>query len=93
MYDQHWWLAKALGVDPEHHDVQVEYFHPHGPNVCFHQKKGRPDICFVPFQDVLVKLSKPASPVRLSSTRNIYQISPEVMDFIEEQHVSHLLPG
>lgn len=26
MYEQNWWLAKALTIDPEHQDVQVEFF-------------------------------------------------------------------
>ena len=41
MYDHDWWLAKALAVDLEHYDVQVEFFHPHGPNVSVQQKKKK----------------------------------------------------
>ncbi|GAA6096632.1 uncharacterized protein LOC119210665 isoform X1 [Tachysurus ichikawai] len=59
-YEQNWWLAKALTIDQEHQGVQVEFFHPHGPN---HQG-------------------------------DIYSnISAEVMDFIEEEHLNRLLPG
>ena len=32
IYDQNWWLAKAVTVDPHHQDVEVEFFHPPGPN-------------------------------------------------------------
>ncbi|XP_023198385.1 uncharacterized protein LOC111610110 [Xiphophorus maculatus] len=93
MYDGKWWLAKALQIDKEHEDVQVEFFHPHGPTLSFKQKQGRRDICFVPFSDVLVRLRKPSSPVRTSSTRGVYRISPAVMDFIEGEYVTRLLPG
>ncbi|XP_023181359.1 uncharacterized protein LOC111605902 [Xiphophorus maculatus] len=93
MYDGKWWLAKALQIDKEHEDVQVEFFHPHGPTLSFKQKQGRRDICFVPFSDVLVRLRKPSSPVHTSSTRGVYRISPAVMDFIEGEYVTRLLPG
>lgn len=93
MYKQNWWLAKALTIDPEHQDVQVEIFHPHGPNVCFRKKQGWRDVCSVPFTDILDKLNEPSSPVHTSSTREMYNISAEVMDFIEEEHLNRLLPG
>lgn len=50
MYDHNWWLAKALRTG----DVQVEFFHPHGPNSRFQRKQGSQDVCFVPFSDVIV---------------------------------------
>ena len=28
IYDQHWWLAKAVTVDAHNQDFQVELFHP-----------------------------------------------------------------
>ncbi|KAG9329974.1 hypothetical protein JZ751_028423 [Albula glossodonta] len=31
VYDNHWWLAKAIDVDTELQDVKVEFLHPHGP--------------------------------------------------------------
>lgn len=92
IYDQNWWLAKAVTVDAHHQDVQVEFFHPHGPNTRFHPKPGGKDMCFVPVEDILVKLMEPSSPGRASRTREIYHLSAEVMDFIEEEHINRLLP-
>lgn len=93
MYDHNWWLAKALRSDEGHGDVQVEFFHPHGPNSRFQRKQGSQDVCFVPFSDVLVKLNEPSLPVRTSRTRDIFQLSSEVMDFLDEEVFNRLLPG
>ncbi|XP_072099484.1 uncharacterized protein [Mobula birostris] len=91
IYDQNWWLAKAVTVDAHHQDVQVEFFHPHGPNMRFHPKPGGKDMCFVPVEDILVKLMEPSSPGCGSRTREIYHLSAEVMDFIEKEHINRLL--
>ncbi|MGH0161709.1 UNVERIFIED_CONTAM: hypothetical protein FKN15_041214 [Acipenser sinensis] len=89
VYDDHWWLAKVIAVDAEENDVKVEFLHPHGPNPHFQPKHGRKDLCF---SNILVKLMGNASPLLSSSTRGIYSISPEVMDFIEGEHINRLLP-
>ena len=91
IYDQNWWLAKAVTVDAHHQDVEVEFFHPHGPNTQFHPKGGGKDSCFIPLDHILVKLEGSSSPGRASRTRAIYNLSPEVMDFIEEKHIHHIL--
>ncbi|KAL2096953.1 hypothetical protein ACEWY4_006160 [Coilia grayii] len=91
VYDYNWWLAKVLKTDQEHRDVQVEFFHPHGPSSHFQRKQGSQDVCYVPFADVIVKHQ--SSPVRTSRSREIYQLSPEVMDFIDEELFNRLLPG
>ncbi|KAL2102031.1 hypothetical protein ACEWY4_003792 [Coilia grayii] len=91
VYDYNWWLAKVLKTDQEHRDVQVEFFHPHGPSSHFQKKQGSQDVCYVPFADVIVKHQ--SSPVRTSRSREIYQLSPEVMDFIDEELFNRLLPG
>ena len=91
IYDQNWWLAKAIAVDGHHQDVQVEFFHPHGPSTRFHPKSKK-DQCFIPLDNILVKLLGPSTPGRASRTRDIYQLSDEVMDFIEEAHINRLLP-
>ncbi|KAI4809307.1 hypothetical protein KUCAC02_018207, partial [Chaenocephalus aceratus] len=90
--DQNWWLAKAVTVDALHQDVKVEFFHPHGPNTRFYPKEveGGKDMCFIPFDHILVKLVEPSSPGRASRTREIYNLSAEVMDFIEEKHIHHI---
>ncbi|CAG6016108.1 unnamed protein product [Menidia menidia] len=36
IYDHNWWLAKAVTVDA----VELEFFHPHGPNTRFYPKGG-----------------------------------------------------
>ncbi|KAI4829181.1 hypothetical protein KUCAC02_023241 [Chaenocephalus aceratus] len=92
IYDQNWWLAKAVTVDAPHQDVKVEFFHPHGPNTRFYPKEveGGKDMCFIPFDHILVKLVEPSSPGRASRTREIYNLSAEVMDFIEEKHLHHI---
>ena len=41
IYDQHWWLAKAVTVDAHNQDFQVEFFHPHMPNTRLHPKQKR----------------------------------------------------
>lgn len=64
IYDQNWWLAKAVTLDAHHQDVNVEFFYPHGPNVRFHPKPGGKDMCFIPIEDILVKLMDPSSPGR-----------------------------
>ncbi|KAI4814697.1 hypothetical protein KUCAC02_003882 [Chaenocephalus aceratus] len=72
-------------------------FHPHGPNTRFYPKEveGGKDMCFIPFDHILVKLVEPSSLGRASRTREIYNLSAEVMDFIEETHIHHvgLRPG
>lgn len=92
IYDQNFWLAKAVTVDAHHQDVEVEFFHPHGPNTRFYPKGGGKDMCFIPFDHILVKLVEPSSPGRASRTREIYNLSAEVIDFIEERHSHHILP-
>ncbi|XP_063074360.1 uncharacterized protein LOC134464949 [Engraulis encrasicolus] len=87
VYDQHWWLARAVTVDSDHQDVKVEFFHPHGPTTQFFPCRGGKDMCFVPFNNVLVKLEEPSTPVRTSRRREIYHLPAEVMDFIEEQRM------
>lgn len=32
VYDEHWWLARAVSVDGENQDARVESLHPHGPS-------------------------------------------------------------
>ncbi|KAI4788917.1 hypothetical protein KUCAC02_002002 [Chaenocephalus aceratus] len=58
IYDKNWWIAKAVTVDAPHQDVKVEFFHPHGPNTRFYPKEveGGKDMCFIPFDHILVKL-------------------------------------
>ncbi|KAI9525215.1 hypothetical protein NQZ68_009895 [Dissostichus eleginoides] len=90
VYDDHWWLAKTIAVDTEHQDVKVEFLHPHGPTAKVKPKCGKKDVCFCPVQDIIVKLMGNASPVQ-SRTREIYSIAPDVMDFIEREHVRRLL--
>ncbi|CAJ1066393.1 hypothetical protein KUCAC02_023480 [Xyrichtys novacula] len=90
VYDDHWWLAKTIAVDTEHQDVKVEFLHPHGPTARVQPKCGRKDVCFCPIQDIIVKLIGNASPVQ-SRTREIYSIAPDVIDFIEREHVRRLM--
>ncbi|KAJ8394331.1 hypothetical protein AAFF_G00047380 [Aldrovandia affinis] len=90
VYDEHWWLAKAIDVNTEHQDVKVEFLHPHGPTAHFHP--GRKDVCFCPIADILVKLHGKASPLQSSCTRELFNMGPDVMDFIEGKHVHRLLP-
>lgn len=92
VYDYNWWLAKVLQTDQDHGDVQVEFFHPHGPCSRFQRKQGSHDVCYVPFADIIVKID-PSLPVRTSRTRDIYQLSSEVMDFLDEDLFNRLLPG
>lgn len=74
IYDQNWWLAKAVTVNAHHQDIQVEFF-PHGPNTSFHLSKlGEKDMCFVPVEDITVKLMEPSAPSRASKTREIYHL-------------------
>lgn len=54
VYDDHWWLAKAIDVGAEHKDVKVEFMHPHGPTANAHPKHGRRDVCFCPVKDILL---------------------------------------
>ncbi|KAI4785365.1 hypothetical protein KUCAC02_037808 [Chaenocephalus aceratus] len=90
VYDDHWWLAKTIAVDTEHQDVKVEFLHPHGPTAKVKPKCGKKDVCFCPVQDIIVKLMGNASPVQ-SRTREIHSIAPDVVDFIEREHVRRLL--
>nr|XP_054592211.1 uncharacterized protein LOC129157084 [Nothobranchius furzeri]XP_054592212.1 uncharacterized protein LOC129157084 [Nothobranchius furzeri]XP_054592213.1 uncharacterized protein LOC129157084 [Nothobranchius furzeri]XP_054592214.1 uncharacterized protein LOC129157084 [Nothobranchius furzeri] len=90
VYDNHWWLAKTIAVDLEHQDVEVEFLHPHGPTEKVKPKHGRKDVCFCPVKDIIVKLMGKASPVQ-SRTREIYNIVPDVMDFIDREHARRLL--
>ena len=89
VYDGHWWLAKTIAVDTEHHDVKVEFLHPHGPTANYQPKLLTKDVCFCPVE-AIAKLMGNASPVQLI-TREIYSIAPDVMDFIECEHVRRLL--
>ena len=90
VYDDHWWLAKAMDVDSEHQDVRVEFMRPCGPTANVHPKRGRKDVCFCPITDILLKLTGKASPLQLSH-RELYSVAPEVMDFIEHEHVQRML--
>uniref|UniRef100_A0A1A8AUJ8 Uncharacterized protein n=1 Tax=Nothobranchius furzeri TaxID=105023 RepID=A0A1A8AUJ8_NOTFU len=83
--DDHWWLAKTIAVDLEHQDVEVEFLHPHGPTAKVKPKHGRNDVCFCPVKDIIVKPMGKASPVQ-SRTREIYNIVPDVIDFIDREH-------
>ena len=56
VYDGHWWLAKTIAVDTEHHDVKVEFLHPHGPTANYQPKLLTKDVCFCPVEDIIVKL-------------------------------------
>ncbi|XP_026051822.1 uncharacterized protein LOC113038532 [Carassius auratus] len=91
VYDDHWWLAKTIAVDTEHQDLKVEFLHPHGPTAKYQPKLLTKDVCFCPVKDIIVKLMGIASPVKLRK-REIYSIAPDVMDFIEREHVRRLLP-
>lgn len=90
VYDGHWWLAKSIAVDTEQQDVKVEFLHPHGPTAKYQPKLLTKDVCFCPVEDMIVKLMGNASPVQLRA-REIYSIAPDVMDFIEHEHVRLLL--
>ena len=92
IYDQNWWLTKAVTVDAHHQDVVVEFFHPPGPIKRFYPKRGGKDTCFIPFDHILVKLVELSSPGHVSRTREIYNLSAEVMGFVEEKHIHHILP-
>ena len=92
IYDQHWWLAKAVTVDAHNQDVQVEFFHPHMPNTRLHPKPKK-DLCFIPAEHILVKLMELSSPGRASRMKEIYHLSAEVMDFIVEKHIHRILPN
>lgn len=89
VYDEHCWLARAVSVDDENQDVRVEFLCLYGPNEKFTLQYDRRDECFCPVKDVLVKLGGNAAPICLSGTREIYSISPDGMDFIEGEHISH----
>jgi len=49
-------------------------------------------MCLIPFDHILVKLVELSSPGRASRTREIYNLSAEVMDFIKEKYIHHILP-
>ena len=85
IYDDHWWLTKCLQLDREHQDVKVECMHPSGPTVNFHPKHGRRDVCFCPLKDIVMTLTGTTSPLQSSRTRELYSITPDVMDFIEHK--------
>ena len=89
VYDGHWWLAKTIAVDTEQQDVKVEFLHPNGPTAKYQPKLLTKDVCFCPVE-AIAKLMGNASPVQLI-TREIYSIAPDVMDFIECEHVRRLL--
>lgn len=44
IYDQKWWLTKAIMFNPYHQDDQTELFPSHGPNLDLFQKQERKDI-------------------------------------------------
>lgn len=90
VYDDHWWLAKTIAVATEHQDVKVEFLHPHGPTAKYQPKLLTKDVCFCPVKDIIVELMGNASPVKLRK-REIYSIAPDMMDFIEREHVRRLL--
>ena len=90
IYDKNWWLAKVIIMDTHHQDVKVKFFHPNGPSTQFHPKRGARDVGFIPVHKVLVKLTEP-SPTRACSTREIFHLSPEVMDYIEREHIQFLM--
>ncbi len=43
VYDEHWWLARAVSMDGENQDVRVEFLHPHGPSEKFTPQHCRRD--------------------------------------------------
>ncbi|CAM4569605.1 unnamed protein product [Leuciscus chuanchicus] len=85
-----WRRTKTIAVDTEHQDVKVEFLHPHGPTAKCQPKLLTKDVCFCPVEDIIVKLMGNASPVKLRK-QEIYSIAPDVMDFIEREHVRRLL--
>ena len=56
VYENEWWLACILSVDPENAEVKVTFLHPHGParSYCYH---SIPDILSVPITDLLARVS------------------------------------
>ena len=73
-------------MDTKHQDAKAGFLHPHGPTAKYQPKLLTKDVCFCQVEDILVKLMAHASPVQLR-TGEIYSIAPDVMDFIEREHV------
>ena len=69
IYDNHWWIGLVQSVDLEQGDVKVNFMHPHGPNLQFHWP-SRNDICYVPTDKLLCKISTP-----ITSTGRLYSIN------------------
>ncbi|KAJ8409832.1 hypothetical protein AAFF_G00218910 [Aldrovandia affinis] len=46
VYDEHWWLVKAIAVTLSIKMSKWKFLHPHGPTAHFHPKPGRKDVCF-----------------------------------------------
>ena len=69
MYDNNWWIGLVQSVNIEEGDVKVNFMHPHGPNSQFHWP-SRNDICYVPMDKLLCKISAP-----ITSTGRLYSIN------------------
>lgn len=65
IYDKNWWLA-SLWI---HITKMLMWNSSILQAVSF--KRGAKDVCFIPVQKILVKLTKPSSQRRASSTRDI----------------------
>ena len=69
MYDNNWWIGLVQSVNFEEGDVEINFMHPHGPTSQFHWP-SRNDICYVPMDKLLCKISTP-----ITSTGRLYSIN------------------
>ncbi len=57
-YDGQWWFGIILDISLEHEDCLVSFMNPHGPARSFTWPR-RIDKCWIPFCDILRKVSTP----------------------------------
>ncbi|XP_065679428.1 uncharacterized protein LOC136081787 isoform X1 [Hydra vulgaris] len=58
VYDDKWWIGIVTETNLEEVDVKVKFLHPKSPSICFNWPE-REDYCFIPYTNILKKLSVP----------------------------------
>ena len=75
LYDDNWYIGCVEEVCEEEGDIKVSFMHPKGPgrpeNCFFWPSRG--DICYIPENDILCKIS---APIPSSKSARKYKISP-----------------
>ena len=82
VYDGFWWIGIVELIDYEQKDIKVKFMHPHGPTTHFYWP-SRDDICFVPVDKILTRVSAPVTATGRSYNLNVKDYDNIIKRFSE----------